>query len=79
MLGLTIGNSLSNTNDGASPLKHRGLAGKSRGYLPHPHAGGRVVWLPSDDSQMAFWTLEQQLEVPVLMPEHLAVRFCYAR
>src|SRR5690606_20826551 len=46
-----------------------------RDYLPNPRAGNTRVGLPSDDSQLAFWTLESLLELGRLDPEDLSGRF----
>lgn len=50
--------------------------GEVRDYLPNRYASGRRVGLPSDDSQLAFWTLEQLIEDNGFDPDHLAQRFC---
>lgn len=49
--------------------------GEIRDYLPNRYTNGRPVGLPSDDSQMAFWTPEQLLEDNRLVPDHLARKF----
>ena len=46
-----------------------------RDYLPNDHAGGAAVGLPSDDSQLAFWLLEQLNADGELLPEQVARRF----
>ncbi|MFU8772234.1 MAG: ADP-ribosylglycohydrolase family protein [Anaerolineales bacterium] len=43
--------------------------------MPNRFANGRPRGVPSDDSQMAFWTLEQLLEDGGLVPDHLAHKF----
>jgi ADP-ribosyl-[dinitrogen reductase] hydrolase len=73
---LAIGDSLGNTSEGMPPSNRRAYCGEIRDYLPNHHAGGRPVGLPSDDTQMAFWTLEHLLEHDGLVPERLAERFC---
>ena len=75
LLGLAIGDALGNRAEGMTPAARRGTHGTIRDYLPHHRAGGRSVGLPSDDSQMAFWTLEQLLTDGGLVPERLALRF----
>jgi len=72
MLGLAIGDGLGNTSEGRSPRKRHEARGEIRHYLPNRYAGGRAVGLPSDDSQLAFWTLECALQDGALDPEHLA-------
>jgi ADP-ribosylglycohydrolase len=77
LLGLAIGDALGNTSEGLTPAG-RGAAHDGQDvvdYLPNRHAGGRRVGLPSDDTQLAFWTLESLLEHGELQPEDLARRF----
>lgn len=76
LLGLAIGDSLGATSEGQNPAGRRSQHGYIRDYLPNPYAGGRRVGLPSDDSQLAFWTLEQLIADRGLVPDHLARRFC---
>ena len=75
LLGLAIGDALGNRAEGMTPASRRGTHGTIREYLTHHRADGRSVGLPSDDSQMAFWTLEQLLADGRLVPDRLAVRF----
>lgn len=75
LLGLAIGDALGNTSEGMSPTDRAGACGEVRDYLPNRHAGGRRVGLPSDDTQLAYWTLESLLERGDLDPEDLATRF----
>jgi ADP-ribosyl-[dinitrogen reductase] hydrolase len=79
LLGLAIGDSLGNTTEGQLPDERSDDYGEIRDYLPHHSAGGRSVGLPSDDTQLAFWTLEQLIEDRGLVPDHLAQRFCRQR
>lgn len=76
MFGLAIGDALGNTTEGQLPAERRARYGEIRDYLPNHHAGNRPVGLPSDDTQLAFWTLEQLLADDGLNPDHLAARFC---
>jgi ADP-ribosylglycohydrolase len=75
LLGLAIGDALGNTTESQLPVIRRQSHGEIRDYLPNRYANGRPVGLPSDDSQMAFWTLEQLLEDGGLVPDHLARKF----
>jgi ADP-ribosylglycohydrolase len=79
MLGLAIGDSLGNTTEGLLPHERRELYGEIRDYLPNEHANGLRAGVPSDDTQMAFWTLEQLMADGGLEPDHLAERFCAQR
>jgi ADP-ribosyl-[dinitrogen reductase] hydrolase len=75
LLGLAIGDALGNTSESQFPTTRRQVHGEIRDYLPNRYADGRPVGVPSDDSQMAFWTLEQVLEDGGLVPDHLAHKF----
>ena len=61
LIGLAIGDSLGNTSESMLPTVRRQRYGWIEGYLPNRHAEGQRVGLPSDDTQMAFWTLEHLL------------------
>lgn len=76
LLGLAIGDALGNTSEGLLPARRARLFDEIRDYQPNHHAEGRRVGLPSDDSQLAFWTLEQLVTDGRYVPEHLAARFC---
>jgi ADP-ribosyl-[dinitrogen reductase] hydrolase len=75
LLGLAIGDALGNTTESQLPATRRQSHGEIRDYLPNQYANGHPVGVPSDDSQMAFWTLEQLLEDRRLVPDHLAHKF----
>lgn len=80
LLGLAIGDALGNTSEGRSPADRAREHGEITGYLPNRHdPGRRNVGLPSDDSQLAFWTLEQITADGGVWPERLASRFCGPR
>ena len=75
LLGLAIGDALGNTSESLSPAERVAQYAEIRDYLPNRHASGSRVGLPSDDSQLAFWTLESLLERGELDPDDLAARF----
>jgi ADP-ribosyl-[dinitrogen reductase] hydrolase len=75
LLGLAIGDALGNTTESQLPATRRQSYGEIRDYLPNRYANGRPKGVPSDDSQMAFWTLEQLLDDGGLVPAHLARKF----
>lgn len=79
LLGLAIGDALGNTSEGQSPGERREAHGEIRDYLPNRYADHRSVGLPSDDTQLAFWTLEHLLEDGQVVPDRLAELFAHRR
>jgi ADP-ribosyl-[dinitrogen reductase] hydrolase len=79
LLGLAIGDALGNTTEGMLPHARYAQYGEIRDYLPNKHADNRVVGLPSDDTQLAFWLLEHLLERRRIEPDALAALFCSQR
>jgi ADP-ribosylglycohydrolase len=79
LLGIAIGDSLGAPTEGLSPHDRRSQHGEVRDYLPNWKAEGRRVGTPTDDSQLAFWTLEHMLEQGALNIEVLAQVFASRR
>jgi len=75
LLALAIGDALGNTSEGLTAADRESRYGEITDYLPNFHADGRRVGLPSDDSQLAFWTVESLLERGTLDPDDLSARF----
>lgn len=75
MLGLAIGDALGNTTEEQLPAQRTSQYGEIRDYLPSTHADNKPLGVPSDDSQMSFWTLEQILTDGSLDMDKLAQRF----
>jgi ADP-ribosyl-[dinitrogen reductase] hydrolase len=80
LLGLAIGDSLGNTSEGVNPSQRRAAHGEIRDYLPNwrlrrQGMEEQRIGLPSDDTQLAFWTLEHLLEYGELVPDELAQTF----
>jgi ADP-ribosylglycohydrolase len=75
LLGLAIGDALGNTSESMTATQRAAVHGEIRDYLPNRHASGHRAGLPSDDSQLAFWTLESLLERGGLDPDDLSARF----
>jgi len=75
LLGLAIGDALGNTSESLTATERAEVHGEIRDYLPNRHASGHRAGLPSDDSQLAFWTLESLLEYGGLDPDDLSARF----
>ncbi len=65
------------------PATRAKLRGQVTDYLGNWHASNRSVGLPSDDTQMAFWTIESILECgsvnPVDLVEKFSTRQIYGR
>lgn len=61
LLGVAIGDSLGNTSESLNPGRRHSRFGWIDEYLPHRHAHQRSVGLPSDDTQLTFWTLRSSL------------------
>jgi ADP-ribosyl-[dinitrogen reductase] hydrolase len=76
LLGLAIGDALGNTTESRTPADRERNYGEIRDYLPNRYAGWHPLGVPSDDTQLAYWTLEQLLADRGLEVEHLAARFC---
>lgn len=79
LLGLAIGDSLGNTSESKNPAERKERHGEIRDYLSNRKAGRRPVGLPSDDTQLAFWSLEHLLESGSLDPARLAKTFAGRR
>ena len=79
LLGLAIGDALGNTSESLLPGERRFRHREIRDYLPNAYAEGRRVGLPSDDTQLAFWTLEQSVDRGRLDVGDLARRFSERR
>ena len=75
LLGLAIGDSLGVTTESINPGKRHARFGEITDYLPNRHAYNQRVGLPSDDTQLAFWTIEQILRDKAINPENVAQRF----
>ncbi|MCF7928892.1 MAG: ADP-ribosylglycohydrolase family protein [Spirochaetales bacterium] len=75
LYGLAIGDALGNTSESMSPSQRKDRFGEISDYLPNHHKGGETRGFPSDDTQMAFWTLENMLEHRGVDPLSLAETF----
>ena len=78
MLGLAIGDSLGKPTEGMLPENRRTRLGEIKIYLPSSYADG-PIGVPSDDTQLAFWTLEQMINDRGFIPGNVAERFCRDR
>ncbi len=75
MLGLAIGDALGNTTESLPPPYRQRHCGEIRDYRPNRFAEDAAVGLPSDDTQLAYWTLEQILADGRIDPQALAELF----
>jgi ADP-ribosyl-[dinitrogen reductase] hydrolase len=76
MLGLAIGDALGNVTERLLPRDRHVRFGEIRDYLPNRHAAGAARGVPSDDSQLAFRTLQQLTDDGGYCPERVAARLC---
>lgn len=77
LLGIAIGDALGRPTEGMLPSRRRSQHGEVRDYIPSRHSTG-ALGLPSDDTQLAFWTLEQLIEDKKFIPENVAAKFVNA-
>lgn len=73
LLGIAIGDALGRPTESMRPEQRSWSYGEVRDYVPN-RRGGEVA-APSDDTQLAFWTLDQMLEDDGFVPENVARRF----
>jgi ADP-ribosyl-[dinitrogen reductase] hydrolase len=73
MLGLAIGDSLGDPSEATLPARRYKFYGEVRDYLPHRRR--LETALPSDDTQLAFWTLDELVIDGAFHPGALARRF----
>jgi ADP-ribosyl-[dinitrogen reductase] hydrolase len=79
LLGVAIGDSLGATSEGQSPMERRKNYGEIRNYVPGDRSNYKSVGVPTDDTQLTFWTLKQLVYNAGLIPDNLAKRFCKHR
>lgn len=79
LLGLAIGDALGRPLAGLPDEERQRRLADAEGYQPNPLAGGRAVGLPSDETQLAFWTLEQLCQSGELKPGRLMGRLAAGR
>jgi ADP-ribosylglycohydrolase len=79
LLGLAIGDALGNTSEGMNPEDRHQKFGRLTQYQPNWYADHRPVGVPTDDTQLAAWTLEHLLEHDDLSPRALSDTFAHRR
>ena len=72
LFGIAIGDALGNTTESMMPEQRKQERGLITDYLPNRHAHNKKIGLPSDDTQLAFDTLEVILDKRKLDMEELA-------
>jgi ADP-ribosylglycohydrolase len=78
VLGLAIGDALGAPTESMLPSERRQRFGEVRDYLPSRYNGDRRGY-PTDDSQLALWTLDQVNQDHGLDPARLLKRFASRR
>jgi len=76
LLGVAVGDSLGAPSEGMSPAERRKYYGEIRDYVGYRRSGYQPVGVPTDDTQLTFWTLKQLILDEGLVPDNLAKRFC---
>jgi len=76
LLGVAIGDSMGAPTEGLEARDRQLKHGTVRDYIPCMQSGGRPIGVPTDDTQLTFWTLEQLIQDDGLIPDNLARRFC---
>jgi ADP-ribosylglycohydrolase len=79
LLGHAIGDALGNSSEGLNPSERHERFGRIETYLPNRHADDQRVGVPSDDTQLAAWTLQHLLLHDGLHPESLSDTFAARR
>lgn len=76
LLGVAIGDALGAPTEGMSPQERRKHYGEITGYIACERSGFKPIGVPTDDTQLTFWTLKQLITDNGLIPDNLAQRFC---
>ena len=75
LLGLAVGDALGEPTESMLPNERRGLVGEQRDYINSQRQELGSIGAGTDDTQLAFWTVEQLLADGGLVPERLMQRF----
>ncbi len=76
LLGLAIGDSLGATSEGKLAHERRKQHGEIIDYVAGRRSKNKPIGVPTDDTQLTFWTLKQLILDNGLAPDNLAKRFC---
>ncbi|MCB9641186.1 MAG: ADP-ribosylglycohydrolase family protein [Myxococcales bacterium] len=75
LLGVAIGDALGLPTEAKRPEVRAKLYGEIKDYMPYKGRHDAIA-LPSDDTLMTFWSIEQLLADGAFVPEALADAFC---
>ena len=73
LLGIAIGDSLGNTSESLLPVERFKRFGWIERYLPNKHKDNQPIGLPSDDTQLSYWTLERLIEDTRFEPRNIGI------
>jgi ADP-ribosyl-[dinitrogen reductase] hydrolase len=79
LLGLAIGDALGNPTEGMTPGERASQYGEIADYLPNRYVNGERKGTPTDDTQLAFWTVERLVNDSTLNLEAIARTFSSRR
>ncbi len=78
LLSLAVGDALGVPTEGMRPAWRRSAHSEIRDYIQHRYADKAARGFPSDDTQLAFWTLEQLIQDQGFVPGNVAYRFSHS-
>ncbi|MFC2008462.1 ADP-ribosylglycohydrolase family protein [Chloroflexota bacterium] len=78
LLGLAVGDALGEPTEGMLPDERKSLVGEQRDYIPARRQELGSIGAGTDDTQLAFWTVEQLITDGGLIPERLMEKFSSA-
>lgn len=76
LLGVAVGDALGATSEGMLPVDRHRKFGEISNYVSGHRSGWKPIGVPTDDTQLTFWTLKQLIADNGLIPDNLAKRFC---
>jgi ADP-ribosylglycohydrolase len=76
LLGVAVGDALGATSEGMLPADRYRKFGEISNYVPGHRSRWKPIGVPTDDTQLTFWTLKQLIEDNGFIPDNLAKRFC---
>ena len=79
LLGVAIGDALGAPTEGLEARERHLKYGTVRDFIPYIQSGGKPIGVPTDDTQLTFWTLEQLIKDGGFVPDNVAKSFCRHR